>query len=287
MGNAVINIGGGKANIYGNCVVNVEGGTLTAEGESTVFSVQPTPNSAKGTITMNVTGGNYSDPTVLDYLGANANVQITLNGNVAPTGFGYQMNAEGATATVNLNGHDIINSTEAIDGAYGCTNIFTVDNGTLNIEGDGNVKCDASATEKEDGYRMAVWARNNGVINIKGGSYYNTQKKNTQIDLIYANNNGTINISGGTFESGRYGTPDDDVNGRYWVLNIKNADKATASINVTGGTFINFNPSCPNMDDKTPYTEAGYETLRDGVAYTEAHKLADGRKEYTVQKTTE
>ena len=220
---------------------------------------------------ISVSGGTFSDPSVLKYMATNATVDIKLlsNINIAKTELatGYILNAANATANLNLNGHDIINSSETAD-ATPFTQIFTVQNGTLNISGNGNVKCDASATAKDDGYRMVIEARGYGTVNIHGGSYYNTQKLNTQIDLIYARENGKINIYGGTFESGKYGTPNNDTDGRYWVLNLKNTDKNTASIQVSGGTFINFNPANPNMDDNESYLVTGYEVTRDGSVYT-------------------
>jgi hypothetical protein len=239
---------------------------------------------------ISVSGGTFSDPSVLKYMATNATVDIKLlsNINIAKTELatGYILNAANATANLNLNGHDIINSSETAD-ATPFTQIFTVQNGTLNISGNGNVKCDASATAKDDGYRMVIEARGYGTVNIHGGSYYNTQKLNTQIDLIYARENGKINIYGGTFESGKYGTPNNDTDGRYWVLNLKNTDKNTASIQVSGGTFINFNPANPNMDDNESYLVTGYEVTRDGSVYTAAHKVGDGRKEYIVGQTSQ
>ncbi|MCS2440642.1 hypothetical protein NXX09_05280 [Bacteroides uniformis] len=157
-------------------------------------------------------------------MATNATVDIKLlsNINIAKTELatGYILNAANATANLNLNGHDIINSSETAD-ATPFTQIFTVQNGTLNISGNGNVKCDASATAKDDGYRMVIEARGYGTVNIHGGSYYNTQKLNTQIDLIYARENGKINIYGGTFESGKYGTPNNDTDGRILGTELK------------------------------------------------------------------
>lgn len=283
-GNAVISIGNGNANTYGDCKITINGGTFTAKGNATVIAKRPTE--AKNKIDINISGGTFSDPSAINYAATNADIKIELNKNVdVEQGNHYILNAEGATATVKLNNHNIVNSTETVDEkGYGHTNIFLVNNGILNISGSGNVKCDASKTEKEDGYRIAVQAQGSGTVNIQGGSYYNTQKKNTQIDLIYAIDNGKINIYGGQFESAKYGTPDDEENGRYWVLNVHNGSKETADIKVYGGTFINFNPSKPNMDDKEPYTADGYEVTRDNEVYTQAHKVTDGRKEYIVRK---
>lgn len=280
LGCAAINVSGA----YGIATVNIKGGTLTAEAESLITE------GTDYTPVINVTGGTFSDPSALKYMATNATVDIKLlsNINIAKTELatGYILNAANATANLNLNGHDIINSSETAD-ATPFTQIFTVQNGTLNISGNGNVKCDASATAKDDGYRMVIEARGYGTVNIHGGSYYNTQKLNTQIDLIYARENGKINIYGGTFESGKYGTPNNDTDGRYWVLNLKNTDKNTASIQVSGGTFINFNPANPNMDDNESYLVTGYEVTRDGSVYTAAHKVGDGRKEYIVGQTSQ
>lgn len=277
---AAINVSGA----YGIATVNIKGGTLIAEAKSLITE------GTTYTPVINVTGGAFSDPSVLKYMATNATVDIKLlsNINIAKTELatGYILNAANATANLNLNGHDIINSSETAD-ATPFTQIFTVQNGTLNISGNGNVKCDASATAKDDGYRMVIEARGYGTVNIHGGSYYNTQKLNTQIDLIYARENGKINIYGGTFESGKYGTPNNDTDGRYWVLNLKNTDKNTASIQVSGGTFINFNPANPNMDDNESYLVTGYEVTRDGSVYTAAHKVGDGRKEYIVGQTSQ
>lgn len=277
---AAINVSGA----YGIATVNIKGGTLIAEAKSLITE------GTTYTPVINVTGGTFSDPSVLKYMATNATVDIKLlsNINIAKTELatGYILNAANATANLNLNGHDIINSSETAD-ATPFTQIFTVQNGTLNISGNGNVKCDASATAKDDGYRMVIEARGYGTVNIHGGSYYNTQKLNTQIDLIYARENGKINIYGGTFESGKYGTPNNDTDGRYWVLNLKNTDKNTASIQVSGGTFINFNPANPNMDDNESYLVTGYEVTRDGSVYTAAHKVGDGRKEYIVDQTSQ
>ena len=272
---AAINVSGA----YGIATVNIKGGTLIAEAKSLITE------GTTYTPVINVTGGTFSDPSVLKYMATNATVDIKLlsNINIAKTELatGYILNAANATANLNLNGHDIINSSETAD-ATPFTQIFTVQNGTLNISGNGNVKCDASATAKDDGYRMVIEARGYGTVNIHGGSYYNTQKL-----LIYARENGKINIYGGTFESGKYGTPNNDTDGRYWVLNLKNTDKNTASIQVSGGTFINFNPANPNMDDNESYLVTGYEVTRDGSVYTAAHKVGDGRKEYIVGQTSQ
>lgn len=187
--------------------------------------------------------------------------------------------ADGKTVTINLNGHDIINKTQVVtqDGqgntSYDTYALVANGNSVLNIEGNGNIQATNDDTD-DDGFRMAVYAYGNAVVNIKGGNFCNSQKYNAQLDLIYADENAVINISGGTFESKCYST---DKNGEriYWVLNKK--DKSNAQINVTGGTFINFDPSSPQTNDDDTYVVEGYTSV----------KINDNPNTYMVAKKAE
>lgn len=162
---------------------------------------------------------------------------------------------DGKTVTINLNGHDIINKTQ--NSELETYALVAKGNSILNIEGDGNIQALADDTD-DDGYRMAVYAYGNAVVNIKGGNFYNSQKTNAQLDLIYADGNAIINISGGTFKSNCYSNRGGKI--VYWVLNKKN--DSNAQINVTGGTFINFNPASPQTDDDDTYVVEGYTSVK-------------------------
>ena len=169
--------------------------------------------------------------------------------------------ANGVTVTIDLNNHDIINNTsipDASDPRYGNTTVFQVGDGaTLNIRGNGNVHA-ISNKENEDGYRMAVYALGNSVVNIYGGNFYNNQNYNNgnaQLDLIYADQNAVINIYGGTFESACANSSG------YWVLNLK--DGAKAAINVYGGTFVNFDPSSSLTENPVKnFVATGYSSVK-------------------------
>ena len=149
--------------------------------------------------------------------------------------------AENVHTVVDLNGHNIINNTSVPDSpgsVLGNTTVFTIQNGaTLDIRGEGKIQA-VSTEPNQDGYRMAVYALGNSIVNIYGGDFYNYQdynNGNAQLDLIYADQNAVINIYGGRFESAC-------ANSRgYWVLNLKG--NSNAAINVYGGTFVNFDPS--------------------------------------------
>ena len=260
---------------YGACTVNIAGGTFNTAQNVIVFN-QNAAHASESTV--NVSAGTFSDPTPLAYLSENADVDVILNRDIE---ISRQIELTKTVATVDfdLNGHELINNTETIIDGSPETDAFWISKGTLNIHATngGSVKC--ISTTDNDGYRMAIYASNDAVVNIYGGNFYNKQEINTQIDLIYAAGNAEINIFGGCFESGCYGTRD-----RYWVLNKLNSAKETAVISVSGGTFINFNPANPNMDDNDTYLAEGYEAVCNGEVTSDPYNIQDGRKEYTVRK---
>lgn len=169
--------------------------------------------------------------------------------------------ANGVTVTIDLNSHDIINNTSIPDDTrpdLGNTTVFQVGDGaTLNIRGEGKVHA-ISNVENEDGYRMAVYALGNSVVNIYGGNFYNNQNYdngNAQLDLIYADQNAVINIYGGTFESACANSSG------YWVLNLN--DNSNAAINVYGGTFVNFDPSSSTTENPVKnFVASGYSSVK-------------------------
>ena len=169
--------------------------------------------------------------------------------------------ASNVHTVIDLNGHDIINNTSVPDSSnpiYGNTTVFQVQNGaTLDIRGDGKVHA-ISNEPNQDGYRMAVYALGNSIVNIYGGDFYNYQdynNGNAQLDLIYADQNAVINIYGGRFESAC-------ANNRgYWVLNLN--DNSNAAINVYGGTFVNFDPSSSLTENPVKnFVADGYSSVK-------------------------
>lgn len=274
MGYAVINIGTGNQNTYGDCTVNITGGTFIAEGKS--VGIAKREDGAKHNITVSVTGGTFSDLSATDYIAENADVNIELNKDIEIQK-AVTLTKAGAMTTVNLNGYTIANKTDFNNAGYWETEGFVVTAGTLNIQGEGKLEC--MTDSENDGYREVISAYGESVVNLYGGSYKNYQKTNGQQDLIYAKDNAVVNIYGGTYESGGY-------NARgYWVLNLRDADRNTAKINVYGGSFKNFNP-CNHLCE-TPnanFVAEGYQVTCDGKVTTEVHDLSGGDKTYVVSK---
>lgn len=152
-------------------------------------------------------------------IAAGGNIAIKANID-APTGFVIT-----ADTTVINNSELSISEDTVGDG------VFKVTSGTLTLDGKGTI----NGLDKS-GWSMAVWATENGKVVIKDGYFTNvgahSETDSEHYDLIYASGNGQIEILGGEFKCE---TP-------KWILNIKNADRETASIVVKGGKFHGFNP---------------------------------------------
>ena len=134
--------------------------------------------------------------------------------------------------------------------------VFMVTEGTLTLQGDGIVNGLGN-----NAWSMALWAKNNGKIIINGGYYTNVGASSDfdseHFDLVYASDNAQIEINGGEFQCE---TP-------RWTLNIKDKDRATASIVVKGGKFHGFNPAdCDVEGEHTNFVAPGYKVVEtDGI----------------------
>ena len=97
----------------------------------------------------------------------------------------------------------------------------------MNISGNGSVNAIGGSD-----YDMAVFAKGTGKVNISGGKFTNQGQENDGCDLIYVRDIAAVAISGGEFVAGNKSS---DVSGQYVALNLRGADRSTASITVTGG----------------------------------------------------
>lgn len=177
-------------------------------------------------------------------IAAGGKIKITASID-APTGFAIT-----ADTTIVNNGEITVKEDTEGNG------VFTVTNGTLTLNGKGTI----NGLGKND-WSMAVWAKENGKVIINDGYFTNVGAESTEdsehFDLIYASGNAQIEINGGEFKCE---TP-------KWTLNIKDKDRATASIVVKGGKFHGFNPaSCDVEGPDTNFIAPGYKVVEeDGV----------------------
>ncbi len=227
-GNAVIAVGTGTAKTYGDCKVNLDGGTFTANGDAVgVLKGESTTHS----ITINVKGGTFNDPRVLNYLTENANnVNVILTKDVEVDKIIIVKNG---VATLNLKKYTISNTADIWNADETVRNwsvISVRDNATLTIETD--EEGGAIIAKKDDCYACDTQSAN-ATLNIKGGLF----KGN--VSVVYSHP-GTINIYGGTFMNQQaYKTNDPN----HLFLNCWDDEYGkSAIINVSGGTFHGFNP---------------------------------------------
>ena len=162
--------------------------------------------------------------------------------------------------TIKLNGHNITRSTENGNAAALYVNHPEA---TLTIEGEGNVSA----------YGPVVWV-NAGKAVLKGGTYTSNLSH-----AVYAQGTGHIDV-----ENGKYigGITEDEK----FVLNIYDSDRATASIKVTGGTFVDWDPSKNAAEGpNTNFVAEEYKAVANGSNYVVvcAHKSLAG---YPLKEAT-
>ena len=166
--------------------------------------------------------------------------------------------------TIQLNGFNLSIREDTIGDGVFCV----VEGGNLTIEGNGEIN--GLGNNK---WSMAIWAKG-GHITINGGTYTNVGAGTADhYDVIYASAGGSIVINDGTF----YGqTP-------AWILNLKDADRATSSITVYGGTFHGFDPANNAAEGKgTNFVADGYVVVGRNGVYTIEESFEDAVCDATV-----
>lgn len=128
--------------------------------------------------------------------------------------------AAGKDAVINLNGKTIKNTS---------TGIAIMANGDLTIDGDGNVD------GGKGGNNQAVHVMPGAKVTINGGNFSVGPDANGFGNSCIETSGGDIVINGGHFKS------EAAYRGWYYVLNQNNSNPGT--ITVTGGTFVNYDPS--------------------------------------------
>lgn len=143
-------------------------------------------------------------------------------------------------ATLDLNGKTITNKVENT-----LTDVIQVPAGAiLTINGNGNI----TAVSGNDGYAVIA----EGKLIINGGTFQaGVDGASEPNAVIYARGNGEVYVNGGLFLN--------DNNTKF-VLNKKDADRATTKIEVKGGKFYNFNPADNTAEGAgTNFLATGYK----------------------------
>ena len=124
---------------------------------------------------------------------------------------------------LNLGGYTLKNAVE-----NAATDVIVVAEGaTLTVEGDGVIE----AVSGNDGYTIIA----DGTVVINGGEFKAGKDANGEANaVVYVRGEGKAFVNGGYFPN---------ENESNYVLNKKDADKATTVIEVRGGKFVGFNPA--------------------------------------------
>ncbi len=142
----------------------------------------------------------------------------------------------GYTTTVDLNGHSLTTT--------GSQAILSVGaGGDLTITGNGTVNASGGS-----GSGAAVEVTDGGKVTIESGTFIGKDGNSCIYD-----GGGTVEIKGGFFKcEGPY-------NGKYYVLNQSNGTHGT--ITVTGGTFVNYDPSTGDDNLGGSFVAGGYKVV--------------------------
>ena len=154
----------------------------------------------------------------------------------------------GVEAVLNLNGKTIKNQK-----ANKLTDVIIVEEGAkLTINGEGTIE----AVTGNDGYAVI----SEGELVINGGTYKAGQDADGAANaVVYARGNGKVTVNGGEFPN--------EYNSTF-VLNKKDANRATTVIEVAGGRFYNFNPANNAAEGpNTNFLKAGCGVLENGGWY--------------------
>ena len=145
--------------------------------------------------------------------------------------------------------------------------LYVEEGANVVFDGDeGGIRVNGSTITNQDGPFCIT--NFGGNITIKGGRYIGCGT------CVYGYSGKTI-IEDGYFEASP--STVDSRPAQTWTLNLLNSayQDGTASIEVRGGTFVDFDPSHPNTDDAASYVPAGYEVNS---------KEENGHTIYTVVK---
>ena len=169
-------------------------------------------------------------------LGANINVEAPLVVTRA--------------VTLDMNGKTLSNSTAIWNESAGNWSIISVrENGNLTITGNG--KIDAL---KDDCFGIDVTDGGKLVIEVEDGEIIGN------VSAVYVLK-GSAEIKGGTYSIKQL----DPKKGHAFTLNAldENYNNKTATITVTGGSFVNFDPAAnaaESSDNSTNFVAGGYKT---------------------------
>ena len=219
----------GEIHVYGGTFVNQDpslgddnlGGNFVAAGYTVV------KKTVGSDIWYTVVAQPETEDALKDVLWKGGNIEINKDVNIGAVDTNLSRAIINKPTTLKLTSKIV----SADDMGYNTTNyaaLFVDADTTINATAEGGID-----TGNNGGYGITV--RNGATLTITGGYYYGGGTA-VQVEV------GTLYITGGTFACEPYSDP---VYGNKFLINCIDANwrNGTAKIVITGGTFVNFDPS--------------------------------------------
>ena len=246
-----------KTDYTKDCIPNVEiyGGTFTADVSKYATANRTVMKNSDGTYTVSVAKiGDQGYSTLKDAVdAAKENETVTLLDDVTinPKGEGKGLVPQitiDKSVTLDLAGHKIAYDASVASQNPSYTPAFFVvcNNAGVTITGDGTIDCEAG---NNGAYGINV---NGGNLTIENGTFYGAI-------TVAQVQEGSLNVKGGYYDLAPSAKSQHPEYAKYIINAIDSAFKdGSAIISVTGGTFVNFDPSANPEGIDTSYVAKGY-----------------------------
>ena len=271
---------------YPGGIITISGGTFTTDVSKYATANRTVMKNSDGTYTVSVAKiGDQGYSTLKDAVdAAKENETVTLLDDVTinPKGEGDVLVPQitiDKSVTLDLAGHKIAYdaSVASQNPSYTPAFFMVCNNADVTITGNGTIDCEAG---NNGAYGINVYGGN---LTIENGTFYGAM-------TVAQVQEGSLNVKGGYYDLAPSVKSQVPAYAKYIINAIDSAFKdGSAIISVTGGTFVNFDPSANPEGIDTSYVAKGYYSKdnQDGTfsVLQSAAKVIDNAKSAGVKVT--
>ena len=271
---------------YPGGIIAISGGTFTTDVSKYATADRTVMQNPDGTYTVSVAKiGNQGYSTLKDAVdAAKENETVTLLDDVTinPKGEGDVLVPQitiDKSVTLDLAGHKIAYdaSVASQNPSYTPAFFMVCNNADVTITGNGTIDCEAG---NNGAYGINVYGGN---LTIENGTFYGAM-------TVAQVQEGSLNVKGGYYDLAPSVKSQAPEYAKYIINAIDSAFKdGSAIISVTGGTFVNFDPSANPEGIDTSYVAKGYYSKdnqdRTFSVLQSAAKVIDNAKSAGVKVT--
>ena len=240
---------------YPGGIITISGGTFTTDVSKYATANRTVMKNSDGTYTVSVAKiGDQGYSTLKDAVdAAKENETVTLLDDVTinPKGEGDVLVPQitiDKSVTLDLAGHKIAYDASVASQNLSYTPAFFMvcNNADVTITGNGTIDCEAG---NNGAYGINVYGGN---LTIENGTFYGAM-------TVAQVQEGSLNVKGGYYDLAPSAKSQVPAYAKYILNAIDSAFKdGSAIISVTGGTFVNFDPSANPEGIDTSYVAKGY-----------------------------